>query len=464
MILPGRISLVFLQEMLAALQAFAESSPQTNQTVLPTDQRRLLQDRDSREKRSSTPLRKPPIRSPQTQLEELVQQAKYDVLPRSEQRRREYERDVLNLLQSCPRIAEQGGVWSELLIWATMRGIVPVMKALFDLGIDVNVPYGSVLALNCIECRKQSLELLDLLISAGASVAAAGGWGRTALHKACLNARSQDRSTALKIIDRLIAAGASVNAWDNCRTTPLELLIRPESGDLSAVFDHLIDSGATIDACHFRGARAIWDAVQANQPKLVSRLLKLGAAVAFSPGEYPEATAIERIIIAANRHCPSSVRMLELADLSGVNRPFIVPRTRITKLVEPIQGIWYPDLPTPAKVREIRPPKFVNRWVDPEYSWNSTGSRYTPEIWTADVARFSSVRLEIRGQTLTYQYPLGNHVAWIRETKRTAFGVSFKLDTGRGLVPYDFSCKDDELRIYGTAPMTDERHLIWRRV
>jgi hypothetical protein len=41
---------VFLQEMLAALQAFAESSPQTNQTVLPTDQRRLLQDRDSREK------------------------------------------------------------------------------------------------------------------------------------------------------------------------------------------------------------------------------------------------------------------------------------------------------------------------------------------------------------------------------------------------------------------------------
>ncbi len=64
--------------------------------------------------------------------------------------------------------------------------------------------------------------------------------------------------------------------------------------------------------------------MQANQPKLVSRLLKLGAAVAFSPGEYPEATAIERIIIAANRHCPSSVRMLELADLSGVNRPFIV--------------------------------------------------------------------------------------------------------------------------------------------
>ncbi len=44
------------------------------------------------------------------------------------------------------------------------------------------------------------------------------------------------------------------------------------------------------------------------------------------------------------------------------------------------------------------------------------------------------------------QYPLGNHVAWIRETKRTAFGVSFKLDTGRGPVPYDFSCKDDELR------------------
>ena len=152
---------------------------------------------------------------------------------------------------------------------AAMRGDVDAVKALIKQGADVNAAQGDGMTALHWAAEKGDAALAQVLVTAGASVAATTRHGaHTALHVAATNGRGP-------VIKTLLAAGANVNVATTTGVTPLHQAAG--SGSVESV-EALLASGANVDAKEGRWEQTplLW-ASSYNRPAVITMLIAKGA-------------------------------------------------------------------------------------------------------------------------------------------------------------------------------------------
>lgn len=193
---------------------------------------------------------------------------------------------ALQDLAASVRPAKDYPSWKALHL-AVRCGNLEMCKLLLTAGADVNssdwfndpVLYASV--------DTGEIAIVQFLLSSGANINAVGGETKTALHKAAsckfqqiIVGGSVDKSdiTALdlgmEILRLLLAAGANVNAANYGGDTALHIAA---SAGLSEVVGLLLESGALIEAIDHNHSTALHNATAAGHTSVVSRLLLHGA-------------------------------------------------------------------------------------------------------------------------------------------------------------------------------------------
>ena len=182
---------------------------------------------------------------------------------------------------------------------AAQKGDAALVRSLVSQKADVNALQadGST-ALHWI-VRSDDLETADLLIHAGANVAAANRRGITPLDLACLNGSAA-------MLRKLLDAGANPNAAHPDGQTPLMTAARTGNPDAVRV---LLDKGAAVNAKDSIAEQtALMFAITENHPEAVRVLLDHGADVnaRTSIVETPPATSgnLQGIGRAQNREKP----------------------------------------------------------------------------------------------------------------------------------------------------------------
>ena len=168
---------------------------------------------------------------------------------------------------------------------AAMRGDVEAVRALLQKGADVNEAQGDGMTALHWAADRGSLEIAEMLITAGANVMASTRIGDyTPLHVA-------SRAGSAPVVEALLEAGSNMDAvTTNSGVTPLHLAA--ESGDPDAI-RVLAAHGADMNA-----REGEWDqtplifAAAGNRPEGIRTLVELGADVSLA----------ERVIEDVDRH------------------------------------------------------------------------------------------------------------------------------------------------------------------
>ncbi|MDE2663331.1 MAG: ankyrin repeat domain-containing protein [Gemmatimonadota bacterium] len=153
---------------------------------------------------------------------------------------------------------------------AAMRGDVETVRELLRQGLDVNAAQGDGMTALHWAADRGDAEVADMLIYAGADVAAVTRIGKyTPLHLAA-------RRGSAEILASLIAAGSAVTAaTDNSGAVPLHLAAAAGNPDAIAV---LLDAGADPDAQEAAwGQTPLTLAAAANRADAIRILLERGA-------------------------------------------------------------------------------------------------------------------------------------------------------------------------------------------
>jgi ankyrin repeat protein len=174
--------------------------------------------------------------------------------------------DIVNrLLEAGASVNNREG---EALIMAIKRSQVNIVKRLIEAGADVNLRNGKALNSNIIQryklkrkqasqkSIKKTLDILDILIQAGANV----NLGNPLIMV------SEDGDTV--IMKKLIEAGADVNANNG-----ESLILAVWSGNLDSV-KLLLISGADVNA---QNGQALIDAKETKNKRIIKELIKAGA-------------------------------------------------------------------------------------------------------------------------------------------------------------------------------------------
>ncbi len=159
------------------------------------------------------------------------------------------------------------------LHYAADRSAKPaVVAVLIDAGADVNAwdhsPHDPKTPL-MHAARRGALDLVKLLLKAGADANAANDNQSTALVSACGGGKAPAFE---KVVAELLAAGAKPN--------PEGLIWAARKGS-PAVVKMLVDAGADVNAIGRWGVPALHLAADENRPEMVETLLKLGAVPHF---------------------------------------------------------------------------------------------------------------------------------------------------------------------------------------
>jgi hypothetical protein len=202
-----------------------------------------------------------------------------------------------------------------LLILATRKGDHQEVKMILDTGAEANVLDSSgkpsiviaveqrqndeVLASGNTKYRRAEgglIELLGMLIAAGANINLPDGQGKTALHHAARHRSGISVAT-------LLSAGAKINLPDSQGKTALHHAVRHGSGKSVAA---LSSAGANIDLPDSQGQTALHHAAIYGSGKSVATLLSAGANInlADSQGQtayqlalmYPHSGDAEKIL------------------------------------------------------------------------------------------------------------------------------------------------------------------------
>lgn len=177
----------------------------------------------------------------------------------------------MTLLVVLMALASLGAAGRDTSILAAVRqGDPAAVRALIDRKVDVNAAdVDSTTALHWAVYR-DSLEIVDLLIGAGATAKTANRYGVTPISLAATNGNAA-------MIRRLLAAGADPNAASPGGETVLMSAARTGNVDALRV---LLEVGADVNAReNTRGQTALmWAAAQGNA-KAITLLIEKGAAV-----------------------------------------------------------------------------------------------------------------------------------------------------------------------------------------
>ena len=149
---------------------------------------------------------------------------------------------------------------------------VATVRELIGFGVDVNAHIGLMkLTALMYASANESIEIVRLLLAAGADVNAVDRYDSTALLHAVHNPFGLSGNNRVRMARMLIDAGANVNAFSiRRRRTPL--IIASEKDQLWAI-DLLLDRGADKELCNSSGATALIEAVKAGNLRIVQKLL-----------------------------------------------------------------------------------------------------------------------------------------------------------------------------------------------
>lgn len=162
------------------------------------------------------------------------------------------------------------------LIAAARQGDAEAVAALLESGADVDVALGDGMTALHTAIDRGHLEVVDVLLAAGASVRAETRIGQyTPLHLASRRGHGA-------IVSRLLEAGADPNAvTTNSRVTPLHLAAQAING--GEAVQALLDRGAEVDPREVSaGQTPLMFAAAANRPGAVRELLARGADPSLS--------------------------------------------------------------------------------------------------------------------------------------------------------------------------------------
>jgi uncharacterized protein len=154
---------------------------------------------------------------------------------------------------------------------AAMKGDIPLVQSLLQQKADVNQSQADGTTALHWAVRHDSLEMVKLLIGAGANVKAANRFGVTPLSLACLNGNAAT-------IEALMKAGLDANAvLSDLGETPLMTAARTGNPDAVSV---LIARGADVSARESsNGQTALMWAAAEGHPSIVRMLVEHGADV-----------------------------------------------------------------------------------------------------------------------------------------------------------------------------------------
>jgi uncharacterized protein len=165
---------------------------------------------------------------------------------------------------------------------AAMQGNKAAVRALIQQKADVNAPQVDGATALHWAVRANDLELADILLRAGAHVAAANEEGATPLFLAALNGNAP-------IIERLVQAGADPNASLSA-TGDTALMIASRTGSVPAV-KVLLDHAAKVNSKEtWGGTTALMWAVSEHHPDVVKLLVERGADVNAKSNFVPSAS------------------------------------------------------------------------------------------------------------------------------------------------------------------------------
>lgn len=177
--------------------------------------------------------------------------------------------------------------WGTALVTAVEHKVAArsqaMVRRLVEAGADVNTPH---FATGCTPLMHAAgfadLEIVKLLLRAGADVRATCAAGETALHKAMRPIFSNgvagrpdgDRVAVAKL---LLDAGAGVDVRNFHRFTPLLALASQGPKESAALVRLLLDAGADLEARNREGMTPLLVAVQSNAHAAITPLIDAGA-------------------------------------------------------------------------------------------------------------------------------------------------------------------------------------------
>lgn len=198
-----------------------------------------------------------------------------------------------------------------LLHWAVLCSGPDIVKAIIDVGADVNaIARNGATVLMCALDSPNSALMCKMLIEAGAKVDLVAQKGdRSALHAAFYNV-----PIVPEIIKTLLRAGADANLISSGGFTPLHY-----AADFAFAeeIETLLAYGADIDAVSFHNERAIDFAIEGNNHEVLTTLLKYSACTDHHrKGQYGTYSSV--IDAAASYGDVRTMRLLTEAQLTNI--------------------------------------------------------------------------------------------------------------------------------------------------
>ena len=157
---------------------------------------------------------------------------------------------------------------------ASKKHYMEAVLALIEAGAELEPPAQSGLDTPLMLAMREDIDVLRMLVDAGADVNYRGGQPYSPLHLAVC-----EQNPAA--VGMLLAAGAEVDAHDDDGRTPLDCVAQAP-GDASGIAEMLIDAGADVDGVSPSGATVVAPlpaAVYAGNGRVAALLLARGAAV-----------------------------------------------------------------------------------------------------------------------------------------------------------------------------------------
>lgn len=167
---------------------------------------------------------------------------------------------------------------------AAANGSIELVQLLLDAGADIDATDTWCSTALLAAAKHDNIDVLQLLLDVGAEIEATDCWANTAL----LAAAKYDNRVAIQI---LLDAGADIDAKDDFSRSLLQIVSKHGN---SETVELLLDTGADIDATDICGVTALHAVTEEGNIELVRLLLNNGAATVIPYTYEHDRTEAER--------------------------------------------------------------------------------------------------------------------------------------------------------------------------